>query len=217
MPHILEIDSVIKSFKGHKILTDIYLKCQTGDIVGLFGRNGTGKTTLLKILFGSISAERKFICIDSKIISKPYKEINQLCYLPQDSFIPRYLSVSKSFSLFLGDKSSSFFDDPILKDLKNRKISSLSGGEVRYIEVKLLLNLDVKFILLDEPFNGVSPILIDSIKNLIIDASKSKGIIVTDHDYRNVLDIANRNYLIFDGGIKVIREKNDLAKWGYLV
>jgi ABC-type lipopolysaccharide export system ATPase subunit len=70
--------------------------------------------------------------------------------------------------------------------------------------------------LLDEPFNGVSPLMIESIKELIVKMSKHKGIILTDHDYRNVLDVANRYCLIFDGGIKEIQDKQELVKWGYI-
>src|SRR5690606_10000910 len=92
----------------------------------------------------------------------------------------------------------------------------LSGGELRYLEIKLILNMPAKFILLDEPFNGVSPILMDAIKQLLEESSKTKGIILTDHDFRNVLSITNRNYLLIDGSLKTINDPRDLIKWGYL-
>jgi ABC-type lipopolysaccharide export system ATPase subunit len=217
MPNLLEIDSVIKTYNTYQVLTDIYLKCKTGDIIGMLGRNGTGKTTLLKILFGTLSADSKFIRIDNKIYEQPYKSASELCYLPQDSFLPRHLTVKKVVELYLGKSKVSFFlDDSILFNLKTSKISHLSGGELRYLEIKLLLNLDSKFVLLDEPFNGMSPILIDSVKKLLLDNSTNKGIILTDHDYRNVLDIANRFCLVFDGGLKEINDKKELVNWGYL-
>jgi ABC-type lipopolysaccharide export system ATPase subunit len=97
-----------------------------------------------------------------------------------------------------------------------QKVSQLSGGELRYVEIKLLLNIDVKFVLLDEPFNGISPINIESVKNMIRKNAQFKGIILTDHDYRNVLDVANRHYLIWDGGLKSIRDKDDLTLRGYM-
>jgi len=217
MPNLLEIDSVIKSFNGRQILTDIYLKCETGEIIGILGRNGTGKSTLLKILFGVLSADNKFIRIDGKVLSQPYKTSNELCYLPQHDFLPKQLSVKKITKLYLlANQVDSFLDDPILKALVNNKTSNISGGELRYLEIKLLLNIDCKFILLDEPFNGVSPLMIDSLKGLIIEKSKMKGIILTDHDYRNVLDVATRYCLFFDGGVKEIKDKTELVKWGYL-
>ena len=103
-----------------------------------------------------------------------------------------------------------------MKKLNTSKISYLSGGELRYLEIKLLLYTDCKFILLDEPFNGVSPILVGEIKKLILKTSEFKGIILTDHDYRNVLDVANQFCLIYDGGIKRIDDKEELVRWGYI-
>jgi lipopolysaccharide export system ATP-binding protein len=96
------------------------------------------------------------------------------------------------------------------------KIRDLSGGESRYLEVKLLLNLNTLFVLLDEPFNGISPVHVELIKKMIIEKSSKKGIILTDHDYRNVLDVANKHYVLFDGGLKPVMTNHDLAYWGYL-
>jgi len=217
MSNLLEIDSVVKVFDRHVVLTDIYMKCQTGDIIGMLGRNGTGKSTLMKILFGTLNADTKFIRIDGKVYNQPYKTINEICYLPQDSFLPKHMSVEKTIELYLGEnRVVSFLEDSILQKLNTSKISHLSGGELRYLEIKLLLHTDCKFILLDEPFNGVSPILVGEIKKLIIKASEFKGIILTDHDYRNVLDVANQFCLIYDGGIKRIDDKRELVRWGYI-
>ena len=217
MPNLLEIDSVVKSYDTRVILTDIYLKCKTGDIIGMLGRNGTGKSTLLKILFGILQADRKFIRIDGKFYDQPYKTINELCYLPQQSFLPQHLRVEKIVELYLGkSKKVSFLDDLVLSELSTNKISQMSGGELRYLEIKLLLHLESKFVLLDEPFNGVSPLLIEKIKKMILEMSEFKGIILTDHDYRNVLNVANRFCLIYDGGIKTITDIQELVRWGYI-
>jgi ABC-type multidrug transport system ATPase subunit len=217
MPNLLEIDSVVKSFDMHVVLTDIYLKCETGNIIGMLGRNGTGKSTLMKILFGTLNADRKFIRIDGRVYNQPYKTMNEVCYLPQDSFLPKHMSIEKTIELYLGkNKVEGFMDDTILQKLATSKISHLSGGELRYLEIKLLLNTDCKFLLLDEPFNGVSPILVGEIKKLIQKTSEFKGIILTDHDYRNVLDVANQFCLIYDGGIKRIDDKRELVRWGYI-
>jgi ABC-type lipopolysaccharide export system ATPase subunit len=109
-----------------------------------------------------------------------------------------------------------FLDDEVLSKVLDTKIRNLSGGESRYLEVKLLLTLDSLFVLLDEPFNGISPLHIEKVKNMILDKSVEKGIILTDHDYRNVLDVANKFYLLFDGGLKPIKTKQDLIDWGYV-
>jgi lipopolysaccharide export system ATP-binding protein len=217
MLNILEVDSVTKSFGYNNVLTDIYLKCQTGDVLGVLGRNGAGKSTLLKILFGTLSADNKFIRIDGKIRKYPYKTNNELCYLPQFSFIPKHLTMEMAVKLCVENGSiDHFFDDQILDSLRENKVSNLSGGELRYLEIKLLLKTKSKFVLLDEPFNGVSPLLIQSIKIMISESSKTKGVILTDHDYENVIDVSNRCCLISDGGLKQIEDKVDLVKWGYI-
>ena len=217
MPNILEIDSVIKSFGRNQLLTDIYLKCETGDIIGLLGRNGSGKSTLLKILFGAMPAERKFIRIDGKILNKPYLSKGEICFLPQHLLFPSGFSLNTIVKFYLQkEQIPVFFDDPLLCRLRNNQKSELSGGECRYAEIKLLLNTNVKFLLLDEPFNGLSPLLIEAVKKMIQQHSRHKGIILTDHDYRNVLDVANRYYLLSDGGLKVIKESEQLVRWGYM-
>jgi ABC-type multidrug transport system ATPase subunit len=217
MSSLLESDSIIKLYGDIQVLTDIYLKCETGDIIGMLGRNGSGKSTLLKIIFGTLAADRKFIRIDGKFLASPYKTKDTLCFLPQHDFIPKHLKTNKAVELYLGKKAiETFFNDKILINLQNSKVSELSGGELRYFEIKLLLSTCSKFVLLDEPFNGVSPLLVGYIKSLIIESSKTKGIILTDHDYNNVLDVANRYCLIYDGGIKTITNKEELVKWGYV-
>ena len=172
---------------------------------------------MLKILFGTLPAESKFIRIDGKLYDTPYKERDVLSFLPQNGFLPKDLLVEKAVELYLGKKSvETFLNDNILMKLRKNKVASIADGELRYLEIKLLLGLDSKFVLIDEPFSGVSPILIVTIKELIVEASKEKGIILTDHDYGNVLDVSNRYCLIFDGGIKQISDKDELVKWGYI-
>lgn len=217
MLNIFEVDSVTKSFGYNNILTDIYLKCQTGDVLGVLGRNGSGKSTLFKILFGTEAADNKFIRINGKIFQYPYKSNNELCYLPQFSFLPKHLTIDIAVKMYVEHGSvDHFFDDHILKRLRGNRVSDLSGGELRYLEIKLLLNTKSKFVILDEPFNGVSPLLIQSIKLMILESSKTKGVILTDHDYENVIDVSNRCCLILDGGLKQIRNKDELVKWGYI-
>jgi lipopolysaccharide export system ATP-binding protein len=217
MQDILEVDSVIKSFDTRQVLTDIYLKCCKGDIIGLLGRNGTGKSTLMKIIFGTLSAENRFIRINNRVLEKPYLSKDLIMYLPQDSFLPATLKVKEVVGLYFnGEGLVDILNDQILEKVAETKISNLSGGEGRYLEIKLLLFSKAKFVLLDEPFNGIAPIIIDSIKEIIKTQSESKGIILTDHDYNNVLDVANKYYLLFDGGLKEMRNKADFIEWGYI-
>jgi ABC-type lipopolysaccharide export system ATPase subunit len=217
MSSLLEVDSIRKAFGDKQVLTDIALKCQPGDIIGLLGRNGSGKSTLLKIIFGTLFTDYKFIRINDEILDHPFKTKNIISYLNQDNFLPKNITVKQVVEIYSDDlDQKEFLDDEVLSKVLDTKIRNLSGGESRYLEVKLLLTLDSLFVLLDEPFNGISPLHIEKVKNMILDKSVEKGIILTDHDYRNVLDVANKFYLLFDGGLKPIKTKQDLIDWGYV-
>lgn len=217
MKHLLEVDSIHKYFDKKSILTDVYLKCETGDILGLLGRNGAGKSTLLKIIYGTLSAENKFIRIDNKIRDKAYIYKKDISYLPQNNFIPKYLKVSKSIKLFLNKKKiQDFKKDDFIQKIYKQKINQLSYGELRYLEIKLILSNESKFALLDEPYNGISPIFIEKINKLIVKYSFQKGIILTDHNYKNVLRIAKQLYLIRECVLKKLNKKEELVQFGYL-
>lgn len=217
MSSLLEVDSIRKAFGDKQVLTDISLKCQPGDIIGLLGRNGSGKSTLLKIIFGTLFTDYKFLRINNEILDQPFKTKNTIAYLNQDNFLPKNITVKQVVEIYSDDQDlNDFLDDEVLSKVLETKIRNLSGGESRYLEVKLLLTLDSLFVLLDEPFNGISPLHIEKIKNMILDKSVKKGIILTDHDYRNVFDVANKFYLLFDGGLKPIKTKQDLIDWGYV-
>jgi lipopolysaccharide export system ATP-binding protein len=217
MQNKFDADSIRKAFGDKQVLTDIYLKCQTGDIIGLLGRNGSGKSTLLKILYGTLYTDYKHISVNEEILNQPFKKKGTVSFLYQDDFLPKNMTVKKAIQLFdhqLDD--SEFSDDPVLSKVFNTKIRNLSGGEFRYLEIKLILSIDSQFAFLDEPFNGISPIHIDLVKDMIRNHSNKKGIILTDHDYRNVLDVANIYMILFDGGLKILNSKEDFIYWGYL-
>jgi len=217
MPNCLLADSIRKSFEEKQVLTDIFLKCQTGDIIGLLGRNGSGKSTLLKILFGTLYTDYKHITINGELLDSPYEKTGAISYLPQDDFLPKNLTVKKLITIFDSILNPDLlYQDQIVKKILETKIRNISGGELRYLEIILILNLDSQFVLLDEPFNGISPLHIELVKNMILDKSFKKGIILTDHDYRNVLDVANKYYLLLDGGLKSVKTKQDLIDWGYV-
>ncbi len=217
MKNLLEVDSIYKSYSNRMLLSDVYLKCETGDIIGILGRNGTGKSTLLKIIYGIISAENKFIRINYKVRRKANLHSNEISYLPQDNFIPKYLKISKAIRLFIDkNKIEDFNNDSFIQEILTKKIKHLSGGELRYLETKLILCNGSKFALLDEPFNGISPIMTRKINELIIKYAPTKGVILTDHNYRNVLKIATQIYLIKDCATKKIKSEEELVRFGYL-
>ena len=150
-------------------------------------------------------------------MDQPFKTKGTISFLNQVNFLPKHMTANKVVQLF-GHRldKTDFFEDNVLSTVKNTKIKHLSGGELRYLEIKIILNLNSKFIFLDEPFNGVAPIHIDIVKELIKEQSKTKGIILTDHDYTNVFDVANKYLLLFDGGLKILKTKQEFINWGYI-
>lgn len=214
---ILEIDSIQKSFENKPILSDVYLKCQTGEVIGLLGSNGSGKSTLLKVIFGLISAEYKFVRVDTVVKRQTQDLFREMSYLGQDSFIPKTFSVKKAIHLSLKKENSSlFYADKFINLIKDKKIKDLSGGELRYLEILLVLSNDSKFVLLDEPYTGLSPIMIAVVNDLIVKASVRKGIIVSDHNYSTVLKISSKVVLLKNGKTHLITATKQLVELGYL-
>lgn len=217
MKHFLEIDSITKSYNHKKILTDVYIKCETGDVIGVFGRNGSGKSTLLKIIYGIETADHKFIKLDSKVLSVGYEEKNAIGYLPQQHYIPKHFTVQKTILLCIDKQKQALFSaDEDISRIINSKIEVLSGGELRYLCVKLLLFGNTKFCLLDEPYSGLSPIYAEKINKLLVENPFDKGIIITDHNYQYLLEIATKIFLIKDGYGRFLNDKSELVHNGYL-
>ena len=213
----LHIDSVTKYYKERKILNDIFFSVNTGEIIGLLGRNGSGKTTLLNIIFGTVPAEFKFVKVDSthiRTISDGRKLIN---YLPQDNFLPNHVKIKTLLKLFLTeDDYTKLLQNEVVFSILQKQNQDLSGGERRLIEILLIVHSNAKFILLDEPFNSLSPIQRDYIVDYIKNLKTDKGFIITDHDYQRVVDIADTLCCLKDGNLKLIRDINDLQEFGYL-
>jgi ABC-type multidrug transport system ATPase subunit len=215
--HILEVDSVRKLFDNKLVVSDVYLKCETNEIIGLLGRNGSGKSTLLKIIFGIVSAENKCIRIDGVVKNKVSQLLKEISYLHQEQFIPNHFSVKTAISLSISnEKIAGFLEDTMIQSILDKKINYLSSGELRYLEIKLVLFNSSKFVLLDEPYNGLSPIMVEKVNQLIKDNSSNKGIVITDHDYENVIGISTQLLLIKEGKVHTVKDKMDLMEKGYL-
>jgi ABC-type multidrug transport system ATPase subunit len=213
----LHVDSVTKSFGLNRILTDVFISCQKGEVIGLLGRNGSGKSTLLKIIFGSLKADHKFVRVNGKQLSNLYSNIDIIQYLPQDSFLPKHIKIIDIVKAFCENQQAEAMRKlDLVKPHLHKKSGELSGGEQRILEILLMIYSEAEYLLFDEPFNGLGPLHIEIIKDLIKAHSGRKGFIVTDHDYRNVLDISSKIILMYDGGTKIINDKSDLVHWGYL-
>ena len=207
----MQVDSVMKAFGTKQVLTDVFLTCGQGEIIGLLGRNGSGKSTLLKIIFGSLAADQKFVKIGDKIINGIFDNRNLIKYLPQDNFIPNHIKITTIISLFCDKENGSLIkSNEWIKPMLGKKSNQLSGGEKRLLEILLIIHSNAKYVLIDEPFNGIAPIYKEVIKNLIKEQSKNKGFIITDHDYWNILDLSTRIILMHDGGTKEIKSTDEL-------
>ncbi|REC43263.1 ATP-binding cassette domain-containing protein [Chryseobacterium sp. 5_R23647] len=212
----LHIDSITKSFGEKDILKDIYLSCETGNISGLLGRNGSGKSTLFQIIFGTIKGDTQYIKFNDIILKNQSDRKNRIAYLPQYSFLPKNIKIKNLIDLFCDKENSakisqSKFIQPFLNETPN----TLSGGELRIVEVLLIIYSKAEFILLDEPFHSLSPKIITGIKT-IIKQQTDKGFIISDQQYHDVLDISDDIFLLSDGHLKPIKDLTELKRFNYL-
>lgn len=216
MIHKLEIDSVQLEFNSRVILSDVYLKCETGKITGLIGRNGTGKTSLINIIYGTLVPKYKSIRLNEENIQIPYKRAGLIKYLSQNSFIPKQLRLRRIFSDFEVEYSffEKYFTD--FKTKYNSTIDELSGGQRRLVESYILIKSSSKFVLLDEPFSHLTPLLVENIKELIIEEKENKGFLITDHLYHHIADINDDLYLLRDGKTHLIKNIQEIAFLGYI-
>ena len=213
----LHVDSIRKLYHDKVILSDIFLSCNKGEVVGLIGRNGSGKSTLLKIIFGVENAENKYVRVHDKVLRNVGDSRNLINYLPQENFLPGDIRVQNLIKLFLPKiQKIRLLENEIIQPLLQKKFQVLSGGEKRILEILLLLYSEAKFILLDEPFEGVSPIVRDNIIESIKKEKLNKGFIITDHDYENVIKVADKILFLENGNLKEIKDKKDLLECGYL-
>lgn len=213
----LHVDSVMQRFGERQLLTDVFLSCNTGEIIGLLGSNGSGKSTLLKIIFGAQKANRRFVKIDDEVLKTLKANKSRIAYLPQDNFLPNHIKIRTLISLFCKKaERQKISSHKLVEPMLHKKVKQLSGGERRLLELFLILHTEAQFVLIDEPFNGIAPVYKDEIKDLIKTQTKTKGFIITDHDYRNVIDLATSIVLLKDGNTKPIKNSEELEQFGYL-
>ena len=214
MMHKLEADSIQLEFRGRRILSSIYLSCEIGKITGLLGRNGQGKSCLMKIIYGSLTAERS-IRIDGVPQYELFKQPGLLRYLPQFNFIPPSITLKRIFSDFALDYSLFARIFPEFASMYRSPIAALSGGGYRLVELYVILSSSSQFVMLDEPFTHLSPIQIAKAKELLMQEKQHKGLLITDHLYQHVQDVCDHLYVLSDGGTHLTRGREDLARLGY--
>ena len=211
----LEGKDLIKYLSRKKIVKNISLNVNKGEIVGLLGPNGAGKTTTFRIMVGLYKPDEGEVILSGENISNLplyLRARKGLGYLPQDSSVFRKLTVEENFKAILeflpfskGEKTkklNSTLEEMGLGRIKNSLSYILSGGERRKVEIGRILLISPDFLLLDEPFTGIDPLGIQDIQN-ILNSLKGKGIgiLITDHNVKDTLKITDRAYLISDGEI----------------
>ncbi|WP_310993652.1 ABC transporter ATP-binding protein [Aequorivita marina] len=206
-------------FGKNEVLKEVSFSLETEEILGIFGKNGCGKSTLLKMIFGTLHKGKLNASINGELY-KPSKNIaeGKIAYLPQHSFLPKNIKVRDLIPIyFSGEKEQdTIFYDALIAKITNKKVGELSIGQVRYFEVLLIGNLGHPFLMMDEPFSMVEPLYKLKIQALLQKLKVKKGIIITDHYYRDVLSITTKNILIKDGVGHSIKNVEDLQSLAYL-
>ena len=212
----LSASHLAKSYKGRQVVRDVSISVNSGQIAGLLGPNGAGKTTCFYMIVGLVHADRGQIQInDTPVTGLPIHARAKLGlgYLPQDSSIFRNLTVEQNIMAILEmrkdlnkdekkDKLESLIQEFHIAHIRNNKGMSLSGGERRRTEIARALATDPQFILVDEPFDGVDPISVSDIKSIIKHLrQRNIGVLLTDHNVRETLDICEKAYIVSEGGI----------------
>lgn len=208
--------NLAKAYRGRQVIQDVSLEIESGQVVGLLGPNGAGKTTCFYMIIGIVPADHGTITINGEDITA--RTMHQrarrgIGYLPQEASIFRKLTVGDNILAILETRSDlnkkqrharrdELLEEFHVQHLRDNLGQSLSGGERRRIEIARALATDPDFILLDEPFAGVDPISVSDIKQIINHLrDRGIGVLITDHNVRDTLDICERAYIVGEGRI----------------
>ena len=218
-----------KSYRKKPVIRDVSMELKRGEIIALLGPNGSGKTTCFYAIAGLVSPDAGQVTIDGRDITylPMYRRARAgIGYLPQEMSVFRGLSVEDNILAILEisekdrhkrrERLEELLSDFSITHLRHASALALSGGERRRVEIARCLAADPKYLLLDEPFAGVDPISVDEIRGLVHDLTqRGIGVLITDHNVRETLEIVDRAYILHDGGVlmsgtadEVIRDEN---------
>lgn len=222
---ILQAKNLTKQYRQRKVVNNVSIKVNQGEIVGLLGPNGAGKTTSFYMIVGLIKPNEGKIFLDlDEITEEPmYRRAQRgIGYLPQEASVFRQLSVEDNLKAVLEfttlnkimqeERLESLLEEFGLVHIRRSKGNTLSGGERRRTEIARALAVDPSFILLDEPFAGVDPIAVEDIQTIVSKLKKRNiGVLITDHNVHETLTITDRAYLLFEGSILKSGTAEELA------
>ncbi len=212
---MLSAQHLVKAFAGRRVIEEVTLRLERGEVVGLLGPNGAGKTTTFQMLTGMIRPDAGAIALDGhNVTAMPFYDRARfgIAYLPQAPFVPRGLTVEQNIRLVLEArvadeavrrrKMDELLDEFRLGDLRRKKVGDLSGGQRRRCEIAITLACEPSFAMLDEPFAGVDPHATEEIGQMIHHmAERDIGVLITDHKARELLGIVHRAYVIESGRV----------------
>src|SRR3982750_3757683 len=212
---VLQTRELSKTYRGRRVVDDVSIRVQPGQVVGLLGPNGAGKTTSFYMIVGLISPDSGRVTIDGEDITHlpMYQRARRgISYLPQEPSVFRKLSVEDNLMAILQtlrisgherrERMANLISDLGLETVRHSKGYMLSGGERRRVEIARSLVLQPDFILLDEPFSGIDPIQVIELQRIIGDLKrKGIGVLITDHNVRETLAVTDRAYIISSGRI----------------
>jgi lipopolysaccharide export system ATP-binding protein len=213
--HILKTVEISKAYRGRKVVDDVSVWVEQGEVVGLLGPNGAGKTTSFYMIVGLITPDSGRVLLDNEDVTDlaMYQRARRgISYLPQEPSVFRKLSVEDNLMAILEtlplsgrerrDRMNQLIDQLGLDTVRHNKGFALSGGERRRVEIARSLVISPCFLLLDEPFSGIDPIQVSELQKIIFELKRSGiGILVTDHNVRETLSVTDRAYIINNGKI----------------
>jgi lipopolysaccharide export system ATP-binding protein len=222
----LETHEISKTYRGRRVVDDVTVHVQQGEVVGLLGPNGAGKTTSFYMIVGLISPDSGRISVDGQDITNlpMYQRARRgISYLPQEASVFRKLTVEENLMAILETLSLSgrqrrenmerLLDQLGLQTVRRSRGYMLSGGERRRVEIARSLVINPSFLLLDEPFSGIDPIQVLELQRIIFDLKRDGiGILVTDHNVRETLSVTDRAYIINNGRIFRAGRPQDLGR-----
>ncbi len=232
---LLKAEKLVKIYGTRRVVNNVHFEMEPGEIVGLLGRNGAGKTTSFRITVGMIKANEGSVTLNGEEVTNlPMYQRARLGmgYLPQEASIFQKMTVEGNLMAILEtlrltrreqkNRCTQLLEEFRLSYLRGQKASTLSGGERRRLELARALVPSPTLLMLDEPFSGVDPIAVEGIKEIILELkSKGMGLLLTDHNVRDSLSVTNRSYIIEEG--KILREgtseelvNNQLVRSTYL-
>jgi lipopolysaccharide export system ATP-binding protein len=222
---VLEGMDLLKSFKGRRVVDQVTVRVQQGEIVGLLGPNGAGKTTTFYLITGLIRPDEGRVLLDGLDLTRApmYRRARAgIGYLAQEPSIFRKMTVEENILAILETRDlgraerhrrlDRMLDELSIKHLRRSKAYSLSGGERRRLEITRALVTEPKFMLLDEPFAGVDPIAVHDIQTIVAGLRhRGIGVLITDHNVEQTLDIVDRAYIMFEGKVQASGSVRDLV------